>query len=110
MRLAGMKSVVTGGASGIGAATARRFAAEGAQVCILDRGVRILKWLNAMTGISIPPLESRQGDHRSITSSSDNAASAEQARESLSMWMSDLAVKPELRECWRGVSYRFQGP
>ena len=39
MRLAGMKSVVTGGASGIGAATARRFAAEGAQVCILDRDV-----------------------------------------------------------------------
>jgi NAD(P)-dependent dehydrogenase (short-subunit alcohol dehydrogenase family) len=34
-----MKSVVTGGASGIGAATARRFAAEGAQVCILDRDV-----------------------------------------------------------------------
>jgi len=39
MRLGGMKSVVTGGASGIGAATARRFAAEGAQVCILDRDV-----------------------------------------------------------------------
>lgn len=37
MRLAGMKCVVTGGASGIGAATVRRFAAEGAQVCILDR-------------------------------------------------------------------------
>ena len=39
MRLRGMKCVVTGGASGIGAATARRFVAEGASVCILDRDV-----------------------------------------------------------------------
>ena len=37
MRLTKSKCVVTGGASGIGAATVRRFAAEGAQVCILDR-------------------------------------------------------------------------
>ena len=36
MRLKDLKCVVTGGASGIGAATARRFAAEGAEVCILD--------------------------------------------------------------------------
>ena len=36
MRLQGLKCVVTGGASGIGAATVRRFAAEGAEVCILD--------------------------------------------------------------------------
>ena len=37
MRLQGLKCVVTGGASGIGAATARRFVGEGAEVCILDR-------------------------------------------------------------------------
>ena len=37
MRLLNLKCVVTGGASGIGAATVRRFAAEGAEVCILDR-------------------------------------------------------------------------
>ena len=36
MRLKDLKCVVTGGASGIGAATVRRFAAEGAEVCILD--------------------------------------------------------------------------
>lgn len=36
MRLKDLKCVVTGGASGIGAATARRFAAEGAEVCMLD--------------------------------------------------------------------------
>ena len=37
MRLLHLKCVVTGGASGIGEATVRRFAAEGAEVCILDR-------------------------------------------------------------------------
>jgi len=37
MRLQNLKCVVTGGASGIGAATVRRFVEEGAEVCILDR-------------------------------------------------------------------------
>lgn len=32
-KLNGKKAVVTGGSSGIGLATARRFIAEGAQVC-----------------------------------------------------------------------------
>lgn len=38
-RLDGRTAVVTGGASGIGAATVRRFVAEGAEVCIADRAV-----------------------------------------------------------------------
>ena len=50
MRLQGLKCVVTGGASGIGAATARRFAGEGAEVCILDRDLPAAQALAAELG------------------------------------------------------------
>lgn len=39
MRLEGKTCIVTGGASGIGEATVRRFVAEGAEVCIADRAL-----------------------------------------------------------------------
>ena len=37
MRMQGRKVLITGGASGIGLASARRFVAEGARVALLDR-------------------------------------------------------------------------
>lgn len=42
-RLAGRRLVVTGGASGIGRAVARLFAAEGASLALLDRDARVLE-------------------------------------------------------------------
>ena len=50
MRLQGLHCVVTGGASGIGAATVRRFAAEGAHICILDRDLSAAEALAAELG------------------------------------------------------------
>ena len=52
MRLQGLHCVVTGGASGIGAATVRRFAAEGAHICILDRDLSAAEALAAELGDS----------------------------------------------------------
>ena len=37
MDLSNARAIVTGGASGLGAATARHFRARGAQVTVLDR-------------------------------------------------------------------------
>lgn len=51
MDLRGKRSVITGGASGIGLAIARRFAAQGASVCILDLdGEKAAKAANELEG------------------------------------------------------------
>ena len=54
-KLEGKKTIVTGGASGIGAATAARFIDEGALVCIWDRdeeaGAKVSRELPALSGL-----------------------------------------------------------
>jgi NAD(P)-dependent dehydrogenase (short-subunit alcohol dehydrogenase family) len=53
MRLEGKTCIVTGGASGIGEATVRRFVAEGAQVCIADRAIDAGESLAAELGDAV---------------------------------------------------------
>ena len=57
MRLSNVKCVVTGGASGIGAATVRRFVEEGAEVCILDYDLPAAETLANELGESVFALE-----------------------------------------------------
>lgn len=53
--LAGLRAVITGGSSGIGAATARAFAARGSQVAIAGRNLSALQRVAADTnGVCLP--------------------------------------------------------
>jgi NAD(P)-dependent dehydrogenase (short-subunit alcohol dehydrogenase family) len=53
MRLKGMNCVITGGSSGIGAATVRRFVAEGAEVLIVDRDLDAANFLAKELGEAV---------------------------------------------------------
>jgi NAD(P)-dependent dehydrogenase (short-subunit alcohol dehydrogenase family) len=55
-------AVITGGASGIGAATARRFAAEGATVAVIDRDPEAVMKVAAEVGGHAYALDVRDGD------------------------------------------------
>ena len=57
MRLEGRTCIVTGGASGIGAATVRRFVAEGAQVLIADRALDDANTLAKELGNAVTTIE-----------------------------------------------------
>src|ERR1700722_12727196 len=50
-RLSGRKALITGGASGIGLATAKMFCAAGAQVVVLDIDASAINALDASTAL-----------------------------------------------------------
>src|SRR5690242_1666382 len=60
--LEGRVAVITGGGSGIGAATARRFAAEGARVAVLDRDADAAAAVASEVGGKEHPVDVRDGD------------------------------------------------
>jgi NAD(P)-dependent dehydrogenase (short-subunit alcohol dehydrogenase family) len=62
MELEGRVAVITGGGSGIGAAAARRFAAEGARVAVLDRNGDAAEAVAAEVGGKAHTLDVRDGD------------------------------------------------
>jgi NAD(P)-dependent dehydrogenase (short-subunit alcohol dehydrogenase family) len=62
VELEGRVAVITGGGSGIGAAVARRFAAEGARVAVLDRNGDAAEAVAAEVGGKAQTLDVRDGD------------------------------------------------
>src|ERR1041384_4085756 len=59
MELEGQVAVITGGGSGIGAATVRKFAAEGARVAVLDRDADAAEAVASEVGGKAHPLDVR---------------------------------------------------
>src|SRR5687768_18177221 len=74
MRLEGQVAIVTGGASGIGAATCRRLAAEGAKVAVCD--VNLEGAREVCSELDGRAFEMDVTSHHSVTTAAGKAAEA----------------------------------
>jgi NAD(P)-dependent dehydrogenase (short-subunit alcohol dehydrogenase family) len=76
MRLAGKVAFITGGNSGIGLATAKRFIAEGAKVAIAGRSQETLQEAAAALGSNLLPLQADLRDVKAIDAAVEKAVAA----------------------------------
>jgi NAD(P)-dependent dehydrogenase (short-subunit alcohol dehydrogenase family) len=76
MRLTGQVAFITGGNSGIGLATARRFIEQGARVAIAGRSQKTLQEAAAALGSNLLPLQTDLRDVKAIDAAVEKAVSA----------------------------------
>jgi NAD(P)-dependent dehydrogenase (short-subunit alcohol dehydrogenase family) len=76
MKLKGKVAFITGGNSGIGLATAKRFIAEGSRVAIAGRSQETLQEAAAMLGPNLLPLQTDLRDVKGIETAIEKAVSA----------------------------------
>jgi len=81
MRIDGTSALVAGGASGLGAATARRLAAAGARVTIADLNAEKGEALAAELGDSANFIETDVTDAEAVAASTGAGADSELGRE-----------------------------
>lgn len=112
MRLQGRRAIITGGASGIGLASARAFLAEGARVVLLDRNAEALTAAAAETGA--PTFPADVADMESVQTAVDAAVTALGGLDivvnaaGISRWASFEDTTPAL---WREVmAVNLDGP
>ncbi|HEU4970049.1 SDR family NAD(P)-dependent oxidoreductase, partial [Sphingomonas sp.] len=66
MRLAGKVAIITGAGSGIGRATARRFAAEGAKLVIGDKSDAVRETADMIGGDSVIAMQMDAGSEADV--------------------------------------------
>ncbi len=114
MKLRGRKVLITGGASGIGFATATRFVAEGARVALLDRDGKGLERAVARLGDAAIALTADVTDEAEVARAVDEASRALQGLDGLvnsagiSFWRSFAELT--LEEWRRTLSVNLDGP
>jgi len=112
--MAGRRVLVTGGASGIGLASARRFVAEGARVALLDRDAQALAAAAAELGAAAVAIQADVTSEGEVRAAVEEAGRALQGLDGLvnaagvSRWVSFADMT--LAEWRRVLSINLDGP